>query len=58
MEYIHLKHLREEVDKRWSQIDADGDGMISWDEFKQRHYGHKMGERLWEFKLSHGNISE
>ncbi|CAB3985126.1 calumenin-A-like [Paramuricea clavata] len=42
MEYIQLKYLRDEVDKRWSPIDTDGDGMISWDEFKERHYGHKM----------------
>ena len=42
MEYIQLKHLDDEVEKRWSLIDTDGDGMISWNEFKQRHYGHKM----------------
>ncbi|CAB4015367.1 Calumenin, partial [Paramuricea clavata] len=45
MEYIQLKYLRDEVDKRWSPIDTDGDGMISWDEFKERHYGHKMVNR-------------
>ncbi|XP_028416120.1 calumenin-A-like [Dendronephthya gigantea] len=42
MEYIQLKHLRDEVDKRFHKIDTDGDGVISWDEFKERHYGHKM----------------
>ena len=46
MEYIQLKHIDDEVEKRWTLIDTDGDGMISWNEFKQRHYGHKMGEEI------------
>lgn len=46
MEYIQLKHFRDEVDKRFQKIDTDNDGVISWDEFKQRHYGHKMGEKF------------
>ena len=51
IEYIQLKHLRDEVDKRWSLIDTDGDGMISWDEFKQRQYGHKMGKNVDEIYI-------
>ena len=56
MEYIQLKHLRDEVDERWSLIDEDGDGMISWDEFKQRQYGHKMGKHNNLFQTNVLNI--
>ena len=56
MEYIQLKHLGDEVEKRWSLIDTDGDGMISWNEFKQRHYGHKMGKKLC-IEVCHGNTA-
>ena len=37
------RYVLEDVDRQWPNLDIDGDGYVTWDEYRNRTYGYMSG---------------
>jgi len=38
-----FRYVLEDVDRQWPNLDIDGDGYVTWDEYRNRTYGYMSG---------------
>lgn len=41
------RYVLEDVDRQWPNLDIDGDGYVTWDEYRNRTYGYMSGRVMW-----------
>lgn len=41
---VQRRHVYDSVQQQWGDFDTDGDGRISWDEYKNVTYGSYLGK--------------
>lgn len=37
------RYILEDVDRQWPNLDINGDSYVTWEEYKNRTYGHVTG---------------
>lgn len=44
--YVQTKYIYDDTERQWSENDVNGDGKITWDEYKEHTYGFLTEEEL------------
>jgi len=44
--YVQTKYIYDDTERQWEENDKDGDGKLSWDEYKENTYGFLTPEEL------------
>ena len=44
--YVQTKYIYDDTERQWEENDEDGNGKITWDEYKKHTYGFLSDEEL------------